>query len=185
MQSHNIKCSIVFIYYCVYTLTDLDAKILFAGYVAKSFYAQGGGADYQCLHTEPEWPAGARPGFQSGSSIYGVEYEDMYDWGENAHDKDAPCALCNVELRTRQVMIPGRESCPEGWVRECYGFLVAQHYTHMSSTFVCLDVDFEYLPGGSVDQNGGLFYMVETQCGSLPCEPYVSGMELSCVVCTK
>ena len=122
---------------------------------------------------------------QHNSYIYGVEYEDNAGWREGADSQDAPCALCNVESRSRQVMIPERESCPEGWVREYYGFLVAQRNDLRSSTFVCLDADFEYLQGGSDDQNGGLFYMVEAQCGSLPCAPYVDGMEIACVVCTK
>ena len=101
-------------------------------------------------------------------------------------DQDAPCAVCNVNSRTRQIMIPARETCPEGWVREYYGLLVAQHYnTDKSSSFVCLDANFEYLSGGSENMNGGTFYMVESRCGSLPCAPYDEGMEIACVVCTK
>ena len=158
---------------------------MFVGYAAKSYFEHGGGVDYQCLHPEPEWPTGATEGNQHYSYIYGVEYQVNADWSEDADNQDAPCALCNVESRTRQVMIPARETCPEGWVREYYGFLVAQHHDQWSSTFVCLDKDFEYLPGGTDNVNGGLFYMVESICGSLPCPPYDGGMELACVVCTK
>ena len=160
---------------------------MFVGYAAKSKYTDGGGVDYQCLHSDPEWPSsGASEALNHYSYIYGVEYKDPSDWREDANNQDVPCVLCNVESRTRQVMIPGRESCPDGgWVREYNGFLVAQQYDQISSTFVCLDVDFEYLPDGGANHNGGTFYVVEAQCGALPCGPYIDWMEIACVVCTK
>jgi hypothetical protein len=30
-----------------------------------------------------------------------------------------------------------------------------------------------------------LFYPVKTQCGSLPCPPYINDKYVTCVVCTK
>ena len=82
-------------------------------------------------------------------------------------------------------MIPGWETCPDDWVREYYGLLVAQRYDEGASNFVCLNKDVEFTTGGYDDDNGGTFYMVEAKCGALPCAPYVDGMELECVVCTK
>ena len=156
------------------------------GYTGKAYFSHGGGVNYQCLHNEPEWPSNAIEENQHHSYMYGVEYHDIAGWVEDTLDQDAPCAVCDVESRTRQVMIPGRETCPdEGWVREYYGFLVAQQYDELGSTFACLDKDFEFTPGGYDNDGGGTFYMVEARCGSLPCAPYEEGMELACVVCTK
>ncbi|XP_035657362.1 collagen alpha-2(IX) chain-like [Branchiostoma floridae] len=65
-------------------------------------------------------------------------------------------------------------------------YLMAGYHGHSSRTeFVCMDGEAEALPGGEGDENGALFYPVESRCGSLPCPPYVEGRELTCVVCTK
>ena len=62
---------------------------------------------------------------------------------------------------------------------------MSAHHSHKrSSTFECMDGDPEAAPGGVGDQNGALFYIVDTVCVSLPCPPYVQGMEVTCAVCT-
>ena len=114
-----------------------------------------------------------------------MEYQDDGGFSEDLKNHDAPCVVCNAETRTRQIMIPGKESCPQGWVREYYGWLVAQQYNDGASTFACLDVAMEKIAGSASDQQGGLFHLVEAVCGSLQCPPYVDGRELACVVCTK
>ena len=69
-------------------------------------------------------------------------------------------------------MIPAREAFPGGWVREYYGFLVAQlQSSDKSSSFVCLFCDLEYILGGSGNVDGAIFYMVEAMCSSLSCAP--------------
>lgn len=42
-----------------------------------------------------------------------------------------------------------------------------------------------YVHGSHGNKNGALLHLVEGQCGSLPCLPYVGGRELTCAVCTK
>ena len=87
------------------------------------------------------------------------------------------------------MMIPAKMNCPSGWAREYHGYLMSGHKNHDSSyEFVCVDRNPEARPGGSgVNQNGALFYPVESRCniGNLPCGPYIDGGELTCVVCTK
>ena len=158
---------------------------MISGYTGKSYFDNGGGVDYQCLHFDPEWPASAVEGLQHYSYIYGVQYHDPPGWIEDANKQDAPCVVCNVSNRTRQIMIPARETCPEGWEREYNGFLAAQRHTDCPSSFVCLDANFEYVPGGSESPGGGTFYIVEARCGTLPCPPYVEGKEVACAVCTQ
>jgi hypothetical protein len=74
--------------------------------------------------------------------------------------------------------------CPSGWTREYFGYLMATHYTHAASEFVCVDVNPE-ATGSTANHNGNLWYPTEAECGSLPCGPYVQDRELGCAVCTK
>ena len=61
---------------------------------------------------------------------------------------------------------------------------MAEYYQHKSaSEFVCVDENPETI-GSHLDQNGKLFYFVEGHCGSLKCDPYKDGRELTCAVCS-
>ncbi|XP_078703897.1 uncharacterized protein LOC144928973 [Branchiostoma floridae x Branchiostoma belcheri] len=150
---------------------------------------KGGGSNYQCLPSDPEWGRYVDGVHGERSYMYGAEYQLL---DTNApynkatfHDRDVSCSVCYCLSRRAQLMIPARKTCPEGWTREYGGYLMAGHYTHHPTEFVCMDGEPEVLPGGDKDQNGALFYPVEARCGSLPCPPYVEGRELTCVVCTK
>ena len=58
------------------------------------------------------------------------------------------------------------------------------HYTQ-SSTHDAACVDAAPEAAGSVgSSNGNLWYPTESECGSLPCGPYVQDRELTCAVCT-
>lgn len=86
-------------------------------------------------------------------------------------------------------MIPGRQECHgSGWTREYWGNLVTAHYGHAAQhEFICMDMTPE-VRGSTANQDGALVYVVQGQCGSLPCGddgPYVNNQELTCVVCTK
>ena len=82
-------------------------------------------------------------------------------------------------------MIPGKYSCPFGWTREYFGYLMSERYDHKRSTFECMDVDSEPMEHGQHNHNGALFYNIEVRCGSLLCPPYNPEKELTCAVCTK
>ena len=64
---------------------------------------------------------------------------------------------------------------------------MTKHYAHKSqANYVCVDKAPEKgIEGGARNDNGALMYFVEGRCGSLPCQPYKNGYELTCVVCTK
>eukprot|EP00058_Branchiostoma_floridae_P011959 XP_002597447.1 hypothetical protein BRAFLDRAFT_80547 [Branchiostoma floridae] len=150
---------------------------------------KGGGSNYQCLPADPEW-GWHKDGFQNSreSYMYGAEYQiglagSPYDPG-TIHDRNVPCAVCHSPSRRAQLMIPARQTCPGGWAREYGGYLMTAHHTHSRTEFVCMDGEPEALPGGEGNEDGALFYVVESRCGSLPCPPYVEGRELTCVVCT-
>jgi len=87
-------------------------------------------------------------------------------------------------------MVPARTQCPEGWATEYAGYLVSAYtgsissHSHKDTKYICLDEAPEVAVGGT-HQNQALIYPVEVQCGSLPCSLYISGREVTCVVCSK
>ena len=83
-------------------------------------------------------------------------------------------------------MIPGRRTCPDTWTVEYEGLIMASQSAHRKGEFICVSLGME-ASGSPSNHNGGLLYVTEVQCGSLPCSTggYASGFELSCVVCSK
>ena len=94
-------------------------------------------------------------------------------------------SVCYIAPRETILMIPGKFTCPPGWTREYYGYVMAERYNHHRSTFECVDVEPETIVGGHADHNGALFYHVEPHCGSLPCPPYDEQKEMTCAVCSR
>jgi hypothetical protein len=86
-------------------------------------------------------------------------------------------------------MIPSKTSCPTGWNEEYHGFLTSEAAVDgwAQHEFLCLHEDAEWLTEGARQKNynGRLFYPVKTQCGSLPCPPYINDKYVTCVVCSK
>ncbi|XP_078581749.1 uncharacterized protein LOC144865081 [Branchiostoma floridae x Branchiostoma japonicum] len=172
-----------------------NAETIYAGAVGSGWYHHyGGGSDYQCLPLEGvEWNNPVSD-FQHGSYMYGAEYQvnggyfstDNMESITNPSQYDVPCSVCHVAGRSSHVMIPARLSCPTGWSKEYSGYLMSEKHTHNGNkNFICVDGAPNLRAGSSADQDGALLYLVEAQCGSLPCGPYISGYELTCVVCTK
>ena len=163
----------------------LISKKFYLGYAAKSrFNHNGGGVNYICLHSNPQWPDVTTVDFEWGGRIYGVEYETVTGTHSSLNNNDAPCAVCHVDGRGEHLMIPAQRTCPQNWTKEYEGLLVTDHYEYKKSTYVCLDGDPEGIPESGSNKNGALFYTVQAACGALPCPPYVSGYEIACVVCT-
>ena len=160
----------------------------FLGIIGSSHYGHlGGGGEYICLPKVPKYDK-YKDGYQSHSYIYGTEYEvsGFNPFKNSLHNHDAPCAVCYVSSRATQLMIPARNDCPSAWTEEYHGYLMSEHHNHKQSrNFICVDRDAEFVHGSRANVNGALLYLVEGQCGSLPCLPYVGGRELTCAVCTK
>ena len=170
---------------------------MFEGHAAGAHYSQaGGGSNFLCLHEEPLWNNYLNGHQSHTGSIYGVEYEvessnifsEINNGGYSLDDKPAPCAVCYVQRRSTVLMIPGRNQCPNGWTTEYEGYLVSQYSgpnrDRKRSSYICWDEAPEVAVGNS-DENQAVVYPVEVQCGSLPCSKYISGRELTCVVCSK
>ena len=160
-------------------------ELVYTGWAAGSHYThKGGGANYLCLTKTPQYLQ-----FNSATNdraiVYGAEYEAQSGQPYSGlHDNNVPCTVCRVAQRS-VIMIPGQYTCPTGWTREYYGYLVSEYHDHHRSTHECMDVSPETIVGGHSNQNGALFYHVEARCGSLSCPPYENTKELTCAVCSK
>ena len=164
------------------------AQLVYSGRAGGSYYSHsGGGSNPQCLPLDPNFLTPIS-GIQERAYMYGAEYETHTYSNSPVHghqDNDVPCAVCHVSNRTAVYMVPAKYTCPSGWTREYYGYLMAARYDHNHSQFTCVDIAFKAVVGSSANKNGLLFYFVEGRCGSLPCPPYDNTKELSCAVCTK
>ncbi|XP_078619295.1 uncharacterized protein LOC144886530 [Branchiostoma floridae x Branchiostoma japonicum] len=177
------------------------AELVYSGYAGGTHKTHpGGGTNYQCLPTDPQWGT-YQDGVQGWKAfMYGAEYDlntdapgAEYELDRNVpfgstslHDDNVPCAVCYVPTRGSKLMIPARNTCPTDWTQEYDGYLMAGHYSHDGAKeYVCVDEQPEVIQGGHASHGGALFYPVEARCGSLPCPNYVEGRELTCVVCTK
>ncbi|XP_070535345.1 short-chain collagen C4-like [Ptychodera flava] len=164
------------------------AELVYDGVIGGSRHDHmGGGANYQCLPLNPIYD-NPTEGYQSGSYMYGSEYQTDYFPPLSAlHDGDPVCAVCRVKSRGTLLMVPARNECPsEEWTREYYGYLMAAHHTHKRSEYLCVDRNPEAMPDSAGNENGALLYVVEGRCdeAGLPCGPYATGYELTCAVCT-
>ena len=159
----------------------------------------GAAVNYLCLSPVAQW-AKYTDAVDSRAKIYGAEYETWnantntkagaeqrsnFFFGKSLVDDNVPCSVCRSS-RSSVLMVPGRNTCFNGWNLEYAGYLSSGAHTAAAATeYVCLDANPETVPGGFSDQNGKLFYLVEGICGSLECPPYVDGRELTCAVCSK
>ncbi|XP_060564786.1 uncharacterized protein LOC132723991 [Ruditapes philippinarum] len=161
------------------------AVLVYDGYVAGSHYTHSGTASNPlCLPKDPDFEE-RTDGFQSATRIYGAEYEtNGYPRWTYLHDHEIPCAVCRIP-RNNVLMVPGKNRCHDNYMLEYKGYLMAEHYSHASSSeFVCVDGNPETLEGTHQNLNGKMFYFVEGECGSLRCDPYKNGWELTCAVCS-
>ena len=158
------------------------AEVVYTGRAGGPLYIdRGGGSNPQCLPLDPNYLPSMNGTLRA--HMYGAEYETIVDI-KNVDDQDVPCAVCYVP-RTAVHMVPAKYTCPNGWTREYYGYLMASYVQFERTQFTCVDSDFKTVSGSSQNYDGYLFYPVEGKCGSLPCPPYDNISELSCAVCTK
>ena len=164
-----------------------STTMLYTGRMAGRFFNQkGGGANFLCLPDtpKPNYDEIETTDKNSYSRIYGTEYEGPI---KGVQDHGAPCALCYVSTRTSQIMIPATTTCPNGWTREYYGYIMSESNTSNRSPneYVCVDKDQISLPGSAGNENGSLLYHVRATCTGINCPPYKSDKSLTCAVCTK
>ena len=166
------------------------AQLVYSGRAGGPYWSHGGGgSNPQCLPLDPNF---LRPisGSQARSYMYGAEYQTHTDSNSHVHGRnnhDVPCAVCHISSRTAVYMVPAKYTCPSGWTREYYGYMMSSYHARDRGRirYTCMDIAFKSVVGSSPDTEGLLFYFVEGVCGALPCPPYQNAKELSCAVCTK
>ena len=149
----------------------------------------GSGANYLCMPSEPVYDEYTGAADDARARLFTSEYQGIPGDAAAVVDHTPTCAVCRAPPgRTTKLMIPARNVCPSSeWRLEYAGYLMAERYTHKRSEFICVDRAREVAPGTGGNVNGALLYSVEGRClsgGGLPCDPYVNGRELTCVVCT-
>ena len=168
---------------------NTEAQLVYSGRAGGTNHqTQGGSAEKICLPDDPDYIQGANDlSSQSAKSVVqGTQYEVSSGSPiQRFHDQNAPCAVCDVPTRARVIMVPAKTVCPPSWTREYYGYLMTEQDVHHRSSYNCIDVNSEPIPGTGIDTNPSLFYHTVTDCNGLLCPPYVNGILLSCVVCTK
>ena len=170
-----------------HNLCPSTAQLVYSGRVGGTIYRDSGsGSNPQCLPPIPSYLT-TMSGVQKGiATMYGAEYQvNEYSHLRSKHNHDIPCAVCFVSQRSTVYMVPAKYTCPSGWTREYFGFLMAEHWRHHRSQFTCIDIVLKSFSGSASNHDGLLFYPVEGYCGSLPCPPYRNYRELTCAVCTK
>ena len=145
----------------------------------KHYLQKGNGNNPLCLPKTPEFDnVVADPPVYA--FLYGAEYQEI----PGHTDHDVPCSVCRAPQSTT-IMVPATLTCPPGWTTQYKGHLTAAHYVHYASEYVCLDASPENGTNTATNEEGLLFYYVITQCGSLPCPPYLHHKVVTCVVCSK
>ena len=150
------------------------ADNIYSGVVAGAHYGHVGGAvDPLCIPiTLSQQYLQYVGGYQLTQPLYGAEYKTTGPL-DNSNNRNVPCALCQVNGHTNNIMIPSRYECPSGWRREYYGYLMAGHHTHKAATqFTCIDKSLEQIPGSGANNGGYLFYPLELYAchPSVPCD---------------
>ena len=135
------------------------------------------------MPNDPEYTLPSVSTIRHDSYVYGTEYERPLVTGSHQHN--APCAVCYLPTMNTVLMIPAKTSCPSGWTREYYGYLMSEHIAHRRTMYECVDKDMESISGSQNDADGGHFYHVEAHCNGVACPPYNNYKELNCVVCSK
>ena len=94
------------------------ADTIYSGVVAGSWYSHEGAAvDPLCLPPDPQYLK-YQSGYQNYARLYGAEYKIPGGSPINqAHNRNPPCALCQVYGHTNKIMIPSRYDCPH-WIEK-------------------------------------------------------------------
>ena len=166
----------------------VTASLIYKGSMAGSYYShKGNGANHLCVPFDPEYIPDI--GNAGGAQIYGSEYDSVNRINSdkrNIQDRNIPCAVCRVEMRSTSIMLPARYTCPRGWTHEYKGFLMASSHLNRKSEYVCVDIEMRVLPGLAEDKNGNTLHSVGAICHlGLDCPPYLHNKPLTCSVCSK
>ena len=164
------------------------AQLVYSGRAGGASFDEGGASNPQCLPLDPNFLPEISGDQVNRGLMYGAEYHTHTDSNSHLHGRhafDVPCAVCYVTKHSTVYMLPAKHTCPSGWTREYYGYLMSDHHNDPPSEYICVDNTLTPVKGSEANVQGMYLHFVEGRCGSLPCPPYDNTKELSCAVCTK
>lgn len=113
---------------------------LYEGFMAAAHTGHtGGGANFICMHPEPQFPEGYHKNNVGSNYLYGAEYRDSQSMDKN-HCEDASCSVCEHKTSSSVYIQWGRVSCSDGHHTEYTGIIMAAKYTEYKTSFVCVDL---------------------------------------------
>lgn len=171
--------------------------------------SSGGGSNYQCLPSDPDYFISNSPSKALHSTLRPVQYyvKNMPDLIHLQHHM-VPCTVCETDQRVTKLMIPAVTGCPTSkWQLEYKGYLMSEvehelgnqdHFEptrkRATTSYVCVDKDSEPLTSqpqaNEFIWDGGIIFPVEADCTGNDklsnCPPYRGdNSALACVVCSK
>ena len=106
----------------------------------------GGGASYLCLPHNPKYDK-YKDRHQAVGYVCSTEYKvndyNRDPFKRNLHNHDAPCVVCFVKSRGSMLMMPARNDCPSGWIKEYHGYLMTAYHKTTSiqaTSFVLMGI---------------------------------------------
>ncbi|XP_066913088.1 uncharacterized protein [Clytia hemisphaerica] len=103
--------------------------------------------------------------------------------------KYIPCAVCDVEEQSEQIMIPAQTSCPPEYEVQYQGYLMNYHHGTQAANIICVN---DQALGISPSSDAGIRKIVSkylshivVDCTTFPCPPLNHAELLKCVVCSK
>ena len=162
-----------------------DTVMLYSGRVGSSHCSSvGGEPTHLCLPPDPDHSQHHSTGMDNVSYVHGSQYKLPL---VQTKSLNVPCAVCSVSNRIQSLVIPAKSTCPEGWTREYYGYLMSSLVSSCETvtSFLCVEHDQDFFPGTDGHMTIDGLYYLHVNCSSLPCPPYQPENSLTCVVCTK
>ena len=164
-------------------------QVVYSGFASGSRYnINGGTSDILCLPETPQYLSQDRSATHL-ATLYGMEFEVFGTAPPLKHlvQANMPCALCYIETRSTVFTIPARYTCPQGFTREYYGYMMTEwnYADRQRKDTICVDVDTVPIPGSGPSTDPSVVYLMDANCNGLPCPPYVPKQPLTCAVCTK
>ena len=155
--------------------------------MAGSWYvSKGGGANFLCMHPDPQYPDGYSDKNGNGARLYGVEYVSNGILDKSNHE-DAACVLCEHNTAKSVYVQWGRSKCSHGHITQYSGMIMATRSTHHKSENICVDLELAaHSTSIAYKGDSGRLYTTEfasDRKGS-QYQMYVKNRELSCAVCS-
>lgn len=148
--------------------------------------ANGNGANYQCLPTEPNYGTFNSTSNDVRASISVATLATNGSVLSSGLDgKIIQCALCQTISATSATMFIGN-TCPVNWTKEYNGYLVSEEEVtgRTAKGYACLKETPDVLDNSSGRAGTSSVNLVELECDALSCGTSTSNEEVSCAVCS-